>query len=52
MTLLNEQQQAITVPTTTSRRSRLNNTTGVNITDEGFIMMMEDKATNKKKGVY
>ena len=51
ITLLNEhhQRQVIAVSTTTPIGSRLRNTTGINITDEAFTKMMEDKAANKKK---
>ena len=49
--LFEEQQQALTANTTinSARASQLNNTTGVSITDEEFMKMMEEKALNKKK---
>ncbi|CAF2966666.1 unnamed protein product [Rotaria sp. Silwood2] len=49
--LLEEQQQyqTTTASTTTSRASRLNNTTGVNITDDDFIKMIQEKSTSKAK---
>ena len=49
--LFEEQQQALTANTTinSTRASRLNNTTGVNKTDEEFVKTMEEKELNKKK---
>ncbi|CAF1150872.1 unnamed protein product, partial [Rotaria magnacalcarata] len=44
-----QQYQMTTATATTSRASRLNNTTGVNITDEDFVKMMQEKASSKTK---
>jgi hypothetical protein len=48
--LLAEHQQHPTTnyTTTTSRGSRLNNTSGVNITDEDFLELMKQKEAGKK----
>ncbi len=49
ISLLNDhqQRQVTTVATTTPRGSRLNNTTGVNITDDEFLQMIQEKEANK-----
>ncbi|CAF1470554.1 unnamed protein product, partial [Rotaria magnacalcarata] len=47
---LEKQQKHQTTTTTTNfRASRLNNTTGVNITNEDFIRMIQEKASSKTK---
>ena len=48
--LFEEQQQRLTANTTinSTRAYRLNSTTGVNTTDEGFVKMMEEKVLNEK----
>ena len=44
-----QQSQTTTQQTTTSRGSRLNNTIGVNITDEDFLKSIQEKELNKTK---
>ena len=44
-----EQQRYVMNQTTTIRASRLNNTTGVNITEDEFLKIMQEKSSVKKK---
>jgi hypothetical protein len=44
-----QQHQSTSIATTTPRGSRLNNTNGVNITEEDFLQMMTEKALEKVK---